>query len=318
MEEELENSNAEESTVNNTEELPPQAEESTDTRDIIERELTKSEEPKEEVAPTEPPKDQPILKSPFSAWKREAQAELDKLPANVQNYIIERESQFHKGIEQYKAAASAAKEWEKASAPHNDYLQQLGVQPQVAFNHLLKTEKTLRTGSQSEKVEMIQKFITDYGIDINQVLSTPYDANASRLKDQLEFTKSQLQDAQYFQQSIEEQQIQSFIDHFSQDKEYFNDTRLIMADLLEKGLATDLDDAYNKAIRLNDDVFSKVQAQQQTSLKHQELNQANQAAKQARQAAVQVKGALASSVKHNVTPKSTEEAVRMAMAQHGL
>ena len=90
-----------------------------------------------------------------------------------------------------------------------------------------------------------------------------------------------------------------------------------MADLLERGFANDLDDAYAKAIRLDDNVFNKTVAQQQSGVNRQNLVQANQAAQAAKAAAVSVKGAPAG-VTRSVMPASTEDAVRQAMRLHGL
>ena len=306
MSEELENSNEEIEEVESTTE-------SSDTRDIIERELDKVEsEPEEHVAEEKPIEDKP--KHNWSSWKQDAAAELEKLPDHVQKHIIERESQFHKGIEQYREAANFAKTIDKSIAPFKEYLNQLQVTPDVAFSNLLKTEKTLRTGTPQEKIEMFQRLANDYQIDVNSVLNTPYNPQLVAYKQQLEWTKSQLDKANDFQQSHEETQINAAISDFGQQHEHFEDVRLTMADLLEKGLANDLNDAYAKAVRLDDNVFTKLQTNSRTN----QINQANQAAKAARQSAVQVKGSL-TGVKHKAIPAnaSTEDIVRMSFDQLG-
>lgn len=285
--------------------------ESTETRDIIERELEKTEQPQEETQQEEKPRS-----TAFNSWKKEAAAELEKLPDHVQKHIIERETQFHKGIEQYREAANFAKTIDKSISPFKDYLNEMQVTPDVAFQNLLKTEHTLRRGSPQEKIEMMQKLVHDYQIDLGALINTPYDPNYMNLKSQLEWTKNQLESSNDFRQSHEDAQIQSSISEFGQQHEYFDDVRTTMADLLEKGLANNLEDAYVKAIRLNDDVFAKVQTKQQANSKHSQLNQANQAAKAARQSAVQIKGSPIG-VKNQAAPSSTEDAVRQAMISLG-
>ena len=290
------------------------------THDIIGRELDKltpeeTEKP-EEKAPEEP---KPVVseRSPWKSWKAEAAKVLEKLPEETQKYIIERETQFHKGIEQYKEAANYAKTIDRAISPYKDYMSNLGVTPDVAFTNLLKTEHTLRMGSYQEKAEMLQKLAHDYQIDLNALAGVPYDPNMHNLKAQLEYTQSQLQASNNFRQSQEDVQIQSAIDEFAQSHEHFTDVQATMADLLERGFANDLDDAYAKAIRLDDNVFNKTIAQQQGGVNRQTLEQANQAAQAAKAAAVSVKGAPAG-VTRSVTPASTEDAVRQAMRLHGL
>jgi hypothetical protein len=288
--------------------------EPTETRDIIAQELEKAESKEEESSqPPEPEAPQEATRpqrDPWKSWKKEAAAELSKLPSNIQNFIIERQEQFHRGIEQYKEAANYAKTIDKSIHQYKDYLNQLGVTPEVAFPNLLKTEHTLRMGSPQEKAEMLQKLAHDYGIDLGQLASLPYDANLHQLKSQLDYTKSQLEASNSFRQSHEDAQIQGHIEDFAQGREFFEDVRLLMADLLDRGLATDLDDAYAKAVRMDESVFAKSQSRTR-------LTQADQAAKAARAAAVSVKGSPVG-VKTQAAPTSTEDAVRMAMRQHGI
>jgi len=299
--------------------------------EIIEKEFDKLEEKQAKEA-TEVPekadkatetasedKPEPVAKerSPWKSWKPEAAAELEKLPENVQKYIIERQDQFHKGIEQYKEAATFAKTIDKSIAPYKEYMANLNVTPDVAFQNLLKTEHTLRMGSPQDKAEMMLKLSHDYQIDLGQLASVPYDPTVHNLKAQLDYTKSQLEASNNFRQSQEDGQIQSAIEEFAQTHEHFTEVQATMADLLERGFATDLDDAYAKAIRLDDNVFQKAQAQQQTSSVRQSLAQADQAAKAAKAVAVSVKGSPAG-VNKSYTPTTTEEAVRLAMSQLGL
>jgi hypothetical protein len=285
------------------------------THDIIEMEFDKLEAP-EEVEAVEEVKVSPE-RSPWKSWKADAAKVMEKLPEEAQKYIIERQDQFHKGIEQYKEAANYAKTIDRAISPYKDYMSNLGVTPDVAFTNLLKTEHTLRMGSYQEKAEMLQKLAHDYQIDMNSLAGVPYDPNMHNLKSQLEYTQSQLQASQNFRQSQEDVQIQSTIDEFAQSHEHFTDVQATMADLLERGFANDLDDAYAKAIRLDDNVFNKTVAQQQSGVNRQNLVQANQAAQAAKAAAVSVKGAPAG-VTRSVMPASTEDAVRQAMRLHGL
>jgi hypothetical protein len=235
---------------------------------------------------------------------------MSKLPENVQKHIIERQDQFHKGLEQYKEAANYAKSIDKAISPYKEYLGQLGVSPEVAFPNLLKTERTLRIGSPAEKVEMFQKLAHDYGIDLRALADVPFDPQLAQYKQQLEWTQNQLQASQDFRQSHEDAQILGSIEEFGARHEFFDDVRNDMADLLEKGLAQSLDEAYAKAVRMNEAVFNK-------SMARTNLNNADQAAKAAKAAAVSVKGSPVG-VKNQSAPKTTEDAVRWAMAQHGL
>ena len=285
----------------------PEATEPTDKDEP--KDVAKDE--KTEVKPEKP------ARNPFSAWKKEAQEKLSGLPPEVQELIIEREGQFHKGIEKYKSEAHLARNIEKAIAPHKDYMLQLGVTPEIAFANLLQTERTLRTGSKEQKAALFRQLAHDYQIDASEVAQMPFDPQMHQLQSELAQLRNQMGSTQASQQSAEVGQIEQTIEQFAQSHEYFDDVKLHMADLLDKGFATDLDDAYTKAVRLNDDVFSKFQATQFENSKRQEALKADQAAKAAKAAAVSVRGAPTGAT-HNPTPSTTEEAVRMAMRQHGL
>jgi hypothetical protein len=59
-----------------------------------------------------------------------------------------------------------------------------------------------------------------------------------------------------------------------------------MQQLLQAGLATDLDSAYSKALRLNDELFQKSQATQREAAEKQRRIEADKAAKAAKANAV--------------------------------
>ena len=91
--------------------------ESNDTRDIVEQEFNKLEEtPEVEEKVEEKTEEQPTepARNPWKSWKKEAAEEMSKLPDNIQKMVMEREDQFHKGIEMYKEAANFARSIDKA------------------------------------------------------------------------------------------------------------------------------------------------------------------------------------------------------------
>lgn len=293
--------------------------ENSDTRDIVAEAMEKHEqlEQPEEVAKeqeTEPEETdsepEKPARDPWSSWKKEAAEIMRTLPEDAQKYIIERQDQFHKGIEGYREAANFAKSIDKAINPYKDYLGQLGVAPDVAFSNLLRTEKTLRTGSAQEKAELFQKLAHDYGIDMGQLASIPFDAERSRMKSELAYYQEQLKASNDFRQSQEDAQYHALINDFGQQHKHFEAVREDMALLLESGKAQTLEDAYAKALRLNDELYAK-------NMEKQQLSAATQQAQRAKQAAVQVKGSPAG-VKSQPVPRTTEEAVRMAMVSLGL
>lgn len=281
----------------------------------------KEEEQKLEVEQqsqeAEQPPEQKPARNPYASWKKEAQAELSKLPENVQQMIQERESQFHKGIQGYKDDAIYGRQLKQAIEPYSGYLQELGADASQAIPALLSAEMTLRKGTMEQKHQMFLQLAHDYGVDLSSIAQTPFNPVEYQLRQQLTALQQQVSGLGQSRQMAEEANLSQTIEQFAEGKEFFEDVRETMADLLDRGLATDLDDAYTKALRLNDDVFGKWQAQQQANAERQKLEQANQAAKAAKAAAVSVKGAPTGATR-GPEPKSTEDAVRQAFAALGM
>jgi hypothetical protein len=303
-----------------------------DTRDVVARELDKLDEAEKgqqnEPARAEPQAEKPEAaqesenrqepavedkpqRNPFAAWKKPAQEALSQLPPETQQYIVEREQQFHKGIQQYKEDAQKGRSLGNALAPHMEYLNQLQVAPEVAINKLIETERRLRTSDPQTKAKEFVRLAHDYGIDINSLTSVPFDPYHHNLEQQLAQQQQQLAQLSQSRQMAEEAQLGQTIEQFAQSHEHFDEVRETMADLLDKGFATDLNDAYAKAVRLNDDVYGRIQPT------NTNLQRANDAAKAAKASAVSVKGS-PTGVTRAPEPKTTEEAVRQAMAQLGL
>ena len=253
-------------------------------------------------------------RNPWASWKKEAQSALSQLPPETQKLIQEREEQFHKGIEQYKQDAYQGRAMNKALAPHMEYLNQVGVTPEQAIPALIQAERVLRTADPQSKAQMFMKLAHDYGIDVNSLTNTYFDPYKYQQEQQLFALQSELAQIKQSRQIAEEAQLGQTIEQFAQTHEYFDEVRETMADLLDKGLASDLNDAYSKAVRLNDDVFSRTTQQSVTA---NPIQRANNAAKAAKAAAVQVKGSPTGGLKATEA-KSTEEAVRNAMAALGL
>ena len=257
------------------------------------------------------------VRNPWASWKKEAQSTLSQLPPETQRMIQEREEQFHKGIEQYKQDAYQGRSLNKALAPHMEYLNQVGVAPEQAISTLIQAEKLLRTSDPQTKTQMFMKLAHDYGVDVNSLTNTYFDPYKYQQEQQFNALQQELAQLKQSRQIAEEAQLGQTIEQFAQQHEYFDEVRETMADLLDKGLASDLNDAYSKAVRLNDDVFSRQNANSQFTGNTQQIQRANNAAKAAKAAAVSVKGSPNGGLKPTEA-KSTEEAVRNAMAALGL
>src|ERR1700676_4333377 len=118
-------------------------------------------------APADPALQTEAVAAP-NTWKKEAAAHFAALPAEVRTEIAKREADFHKGIEQYRQAATFAQTMEKAITPYAATLQSLGITPDKAVAELMASDHRLRYGRPDEKLATIRGLAQHYGVDLSQ------------------------------------------------------------------------------------------------------------------------------------------------------
>jgi hypothetical protein len=93
------------------------------------------------------------------------------------------------------------------------------------------------------------------------------------------------------------------INGFAQKAEHFEEARPTMISLLQSGMAETLQDAYDKAVRLDPELFNQIQQAQQAKAAAEKSAQLDRAAKAARAAAVSVRGSTPGT---NTAPKAQD------------
>jgi hypothetical protein len=228
----------------------------------ISDESAKSLDPKEEVKA-----DLPTTRKPPSSWKKDYWGHWEKVATNPElsplaDYIEQRESEFAKGVSTYKEEATKAKALQDAIAPFVPDMQRYGVQPEVEIRNLLNAHHTLIQADPQQRLQMFAKLATDYGVPLQALTGQNYDPQSAQLMQDLNALKSQFGQIYQTQQQREQAEIASKIDEFKANAPFFDEAREAMAGLLQAGMAGDLKTAYDKALRLNDDLWKKEQARQ--------------------------------------------------------
>ncbi|UEP23115.1 hypothetical protein LL999_22995 [Burkholderia ambifaria] len=250
-----------------TEETPEVAVETTEVEQQQEETEQQQEQTEQETATFRPP------------WKKAALAEWEKLPEMARREIERRENDFHKGIEQYKAGAQAAQEFERAVQPYMATIQSLGVTPQQAATHLMGVDHQLRYSAMPQKVGMLLQIANSYGIDLQTLANgiqshageqvwqqqNPIDPRLQQLQQQVGQLTQHITNTQQQSQRAEHSAIDGEIAAFASDPdhEHFGILQNDMAVLLQNGLAKDLDTAYEMAMRQNPQTYQIWLAQQQ-------------------------------------------------------
>lgn len=176
---------------------------------------------------------------------------------------ITRESEFKRGVSVYKAEADKAKELTQAIGQFEPELQKHGIHPVAWINNLGRAHYALANGSPEQKVQMLNRLAQDYGIQLNQdAIQMPeqayVDPYQQQLMQQLQATQQQVQQLSAIREQEENARLTQEINRVSSDKErfpHFDMVREDMAQLLERGLAQDLESAYAKAVRMNDEAY---------------------------------------------------------------
>ena len=246
----------------------------------------------------EEPQEKPVTRP--STWKKEYVQIWDKMEKGEQiskedfvkfaEYANQRESEYKKGVSTYKAEADRAKAYEQAVAPFADNLSRRGIQPTQYIENLVRAEQILTNAPYEQKVQMFQKLAADYGIQLNGGQVSQIDAYTQQLMNQLNMVNQEVSSIKGRFQQEENQRLMNEIEKYRSDVEkypHFDVVREEMAQLLELGKAQDLETAYKKAVRMNDEVWSMEQERLLNTAKQQAIK-AQQVAK-AKAAAVSPK-----------------------------
>lgn len=267
------------------------------TEDLVEN------EPKVEVKPRP------------SSWKKDYEEDWGKLDPRIQDYIQQREADYAKGVSTYKNQWDMAAPIVEAIRPFEDSLKQNNLNPAQWIRNLGQAHQTLVYGSPEQKLQMFTQLANDYGVNLGAVTgSIGYDPQFSSLAQELNQIKNQWSSFQQQQEAMEQTQLRSEIDSFKTDKPYFEEVREVMAGLLQSGMADDLQQAYDKAIRLNDDVFQKVQAEQ--AQKSEAAQREKVAAAKAKVLSPKSTTPTGSATSGSKSASSAREAIMAAMEQH--
>lgn len=267
-------------------------------------EAGQEEEPEQEDRP-EPEEKSEGLRRPPSSWSAKGKAEFGKLPSHVQDEILKRESDFHKGIEGYKERAEYADRISREIQPYEAMIRSKNSTPEQTVRNMLNTAYQLETGTPQQKAQLLLNVAQQFGADMNtisQALSgegqEQRDPQMQQLQQQFQQLQQQLQSQQQAAQQHSHAEAQSSIEAFRNEVDeaghpkhlYFDDVRDQMADLIESadrsGKKLTLQEAYDAAIWSRPDIREALLAQQQQSdqerKKADEAEKARQARKKAR------------------------------------
>jgi hypothetical protein len=276
----------------------------------------RQEEAQPEVQQEEEP---PVWRRPPASWKKDYHEIWAKADPKMQEYAWQREEQMRAGVEPLLSKAQFADAMQEAISPYMTTIQGLGLTPDKAVAALMEADHKLRNSDPQTRMQYFAQLAQSYGINLGAMQGQPgqmpqqtVDPTVWALQNELNKVRGEVMGWKQQQEMMENQSLLNEINQFSLKAEHFEDVRPTMIQLLQSGVAQTLEDAYEKAIRLDPNLFEQMTKAQQAEVAAKQAKEQNRAAKAARAAAVSVRSATPGV---NTAPKSSD---RRALLEEAL
>lgn len=259
-----------------------------------------------------PPAEAPKSTVPAPArLSQEAKVDWDKAPESIKNAFVKAEQDMQRGVDELKQKYSLI---DQALAPHQDAMKQMNATPGEAVHRMFLWFKALAENPVQSYIGLSQAMGHDWNKIVAatqrmqggqqqpqgqqqtqeqqqpEVIPEPVRNYVGQLENQVRQLTDQVQQVTQgftgMRQDVEQQNYLKTKDNlgiWSQGKEYYEEVRMDMAQLLQAGMVpllpngqVDLDKAYETAIYMNPTVRDKVLAKQQQA-NQQVQSQAQQA-----------------------------------------
>ena len=259
---------------------------------------------------------EPDIEAPNS-WKAEAKQHWNTLPKEVKQYIVDRETEVHKGFTRQDEERTFGKQLKDVLTPYMAMIQAEGATPSQAVQSLLNTAYTLRTANPAQKAELFRSLAQQYQVPLEeltqqqQYVDPALEQLQSRLA-QIERENQMLQQQRVMQNQYE---MESTIAAFGSKPghEHLGDVSAHMSALIQSGVVQGatpdelLENAYQQAIWAKPELRSTLLAQQQAEEAKRAAEAKQQKADAARRAAGSVSG---SPVTSSAATKAPERSLR--------
>jgi hypothetical protein len=288
--------------------------------EAVAEDTDKPEQPEEQLEVSDIPKPTTWKKDLLPLWDKIAKGETltkDESKKHLE-YLNQRENEFKKGVSVYKAEAERAKALEEAINPFVPELQSQGISPAAWINNLGRAHMVLTKAPYDQKVQMFHRLAQDYGVNLNQINEPQQqvDPYTQQLMQQLYQVNQEVSTIKGRFEQEEQARLSNEIERVRSDKErfpHFDMVREEMAQLLELGKAQDLETAYAKAVRLNDEVWA-VEQEKLLSNANKQASKAQQVAR-AKATAVSPKSVTPNGTQAKVEAKDRRSLLMAQMAE---
>ena len=271
----VEETNSEESESDSLDQVAPESE--TEPQDS-------TEEPSDDtpVAAVDGEDSQePPLEAPKN-WSEDVRSKFKDLPRDAQEYMLKRDKEmtadYTRKTQEVAEQRKSFESLDKVIAPMRQQIAASGVGEAEYISRLLNADMALRNNPKMA----IKQLAQGYGIDLSSIEETvdwnDSDPQIAQLKQQNQAILAELN--QFKQQNLQSarQQTEAQINGFANTKDdkgnlkypHFDKLRVKMGNLIDAGEAKGLEDAYAKAVRLDDELYKQSLDAQRKSAKAEE------------------------------------------------
>jgi len=228
-------------------------------------------------------------------WSDDVKKVFDTLPRESQEFMIKRDkemtSDYTKKTQDLAEQRKNIEALDKVLQPARQNIQATGIGEAEYISRLLNADQALRTNPKMALRQLAQ----GYGINLSSLEDESEswndpDPQYAQLLQQNQQIMAELN--QFKQQNMQstvaqtEQTVEQFSTKTDADGNllhpHFDKVRVKMGNLIDAGEAKGLDDAYAKAVRLDDDLYAEALKASQLSIKKQEDSKRKKAVEKAR------------------------------------
>ena len=228
-------------------------------------------------------------------WSDDVKKVFNTLPAESQEFMIKRDkemtSDYTKKTQDLAEQRKNIEALDKVLQPARQNIQATGIGEAEYISRLLNADQALRTNPKMALRQLAQ----GYGINLSSLEDESEswndpDPQIAQLMQQNQQIMAELN--QFKQQNMQSTvaQTEQTVEQFSTKTDaegklvhpHFDKVRVKMGNLIDAGEAKGLDDAYAKAVRLDDDLYAEALKASQLSIKKQEDSKRKKAVEKAR------------------------------------
>lgn len=256
-----------------------------------------------------------------SGWAPKFREQWSGLPKEIREEILRREEASVRGVRQLQEESSYLKDFANPLVPFIKEASSAGIHPGEYIASVMQAEHILRTGDVESKFATLLDIADKYGVPLRKTLESLGEDIAASLpaqKQQVSLPpeiQRELEESRRFRQQFGQQQeteAMAELRQFAAENEFFEDVHLEMADIMERGGAKTLKEAYERAIWSNPMTREVLLSRQMEERKKEELKN-----KQAKAASLDMSGSGEVSVRKKNDENSTiEDDLRDAWNQH--